>query len=346
MHAMISLAYGGVTPRFASAPVCSGAGVAVLGRVTAGHGAWFGTFALVRADGHDVRIGDDFHMGAHATVHIAHDLYPADIGTGVTAGEGSVIHACTVHDGCHIGAGAIILDGAVVHAGAVLARQALVFPRTVLAGGWLYAGAPAKPVRQLDEGELAGLHAASRAQAGLVAEAVERAGHAAPPVGADGGLFVAANARLTGQIDTSAGASVWFGCVLEGGHMGITIGRNTNIQDNCVLRAVSDGLRIGCETTVGHNVTMTDCTVGDRSLIGIGAVVAQGTRIGDDVLLAAGAQTTPGQTLEAGWLYGGSPARQMRPLDRSKRDMIAAIWPTYCSYARNYATAQRDAGIG
>lgn len=343
---MIRLAYGGVTPRFASAPVCTGAGVAVLGRVTVGHGACFGTCALVRADGHDVRIGDDFHMGAHATVHIAHDLYPADIGTGVTAGSGSVIHACTVHDGCHVGAGAIILDGAVVHEGAALAPQALVFPRTVLAGGWLYAGAPATAVRQLDEGELADLHAASRAQADTVEKASEGACRAAPPAGADGGLFVAANARLTGRIDISAGASVWFGCIFEGGNMGMTIGRNTNIQDNSVLRAVSGSLRIGCDTTIGHNVTMTDCTVGDRSLIGIGAVVAQGTRIGDDVLLAAGAQTTPGQNLEAGWLYGGSPAKRMRPLDRSKRDMIAAIWPTYCSYARNYATAQRDAGIG
>lgn len=339
------LPYGGRRPRFASAPRLSGPGVALLGRITAGHRCRFGTGAVVRADGHDVDIGDDFDMGAQATVHIAHDVYGTRIGDAVTAGAGSVIHACTVGDGCHIGAGAVVLDGSVIGAGAALEPGAVVFPRSTLDGGWLYAGVPAKPLRPLAPEELAALHAATRAGDGGkvtndVAYPEARDGAATDTKGC---LFIAANARLAGAVVAEGGNSIWFGCILDAGAQQIALGRNTNIQDNSVLRAISAPLRIGRDSTIGHNVTMTDCSVGERSLIGIGAVVAPGSVVGDDVLLAAGAQTQAGQVLDAGWLYAGNPASKLRPLDSGKRDGIADIWRIYRDYALAYDAAQRAA---
>jgi carbonic anhydrase/acetyltransferase-like protein (isoleucine patch superfamily) len=88
-------------------------------------------------------------------------------------------------------------------------------------------------------------------------------------------------------------------------------------------------------------VLLHDCSIGDESLIGIGSFVAAGTIVGDRVLLAASARTTPGQELENGWLYAGSPAKKLAPLDQGKQEMIAfTIW-TYCQYSQAYKAAER-----
>lgn len=331
------LPYGGVTPRFAGPPAHAAPGSAVLGRVELGGGVWLGTGAVIRADGHYVRVGDEFHLGACGTVHIAHDLYPTRVGYGVTAREGGVIHACDVGDRCHIGAGAVILDGSHLEAGLAIDDDAVVFPRSELASGWLYSGAPARPKRQLEPGELDRLHAEGRSIAG--SRSVEPAFQAAPP----GAHFVAATARLAGHIDIGARSGVWFGCALDAGADAICIGADTNIQDNTVIFSEAAPVVIGCKVTVGHNVTMTDCRIGDACLIGIGARIAAETIVEGDVLLAAGAWTEPGQHLAGGWLYGGRPAKRMKPIDEARRAMMAAVWPLYGDYARDYAVAQAQA---
>jgi carbonic anhydrase/acetyltransferase-like protein (isoleucine patch superfamily) len=333
-----TLAYDGTSPRFASEPAHVGAGAAVLGRATLGHAAWLGARSVIRADGHYVRIGNDFRLGARGTVHIAHGYLPTHIGNGVTAGPNSVIHACDVGDRCHIGRDVVILDGSQLGAGCALADGSIVFPRSVLEGGWLHEGAPARPVRRLEPAELAALHAASRAasdQAGDGAEWVAAYALSEP-------LFVAFSARLKGHIALEGDNGVWFGCDLDASAHEIHVGRNTNIQDNSSIVARRRAVTIGCETTIGHNVSMSDCSVGDRSLVGIGAVVAPGTMIGNDVLLAAGAHTVEGQVLEDNSFYAGRPARRMAALDDRKRMLIAGTWPTYCDYARKFAAAQSN----
>jgi gamma-carbonic anhydrase len=334
MPGLLILPYGGVEPSFGGAPVHAGAGAAVLGRVTLGSRAWLGARAVVRGDGHYVEIGDDFRLGAGGTVHIAHDLYPTHIGAGVTAGRNSVIHACDVGDGCWIGRDVVILDGSRVGPGAALADGSLVFPRSELEGGWLYEGQPARPVRRLETGELEALHARARAAGDE---------HPDPPrAQADGraAIFVAATATLAGPIELGEGAGIWYGCRLETGDGEIVVGARTNVQDNSVLNCAGGSLRIGRETTIGHNVRMTDTVVGDRSLVGIGAVLAAGTVVEDDVLVAAGARTEPGQRLSSGWLWGGNPARPLKLLDDRRRDIIATTWPRYCEYGADYAAIE------
>ena len=100
---------------------------------------------------------------------------------------------------------------------------------------------------------------------------------------------------------------------------------------------------MGVDSTIGHNVTLGDCTIGPRSLIGMGAIVAPGTVVEDDVLLAAGAHTTEGQVLERGWLWGKRPAVKMVPIDEAKREIIASTVGHYCGYARVFAEAQKAA---
>jgi carbonic anhydrase/acetyltransferase-like protein (isoleucine patch superfamily) len=330
------LAYAGTSPHFASPPV-AGARAAVLGRATLGKNARLSESSVIRADGHFVRIGDDFSLGPRSTVHIAHDVYPTIIGDRVTVGENAVVHACTIGNDVVIGDGAVILDGSIVGDGVVIEPHSIVFPRSELAGGKLYAGMPARPVRDLQPNEVRE-GAAQMRNRPMVGE--EPATLAEGDLGAS--LLVAATARLRGRIVAAENSSIWFGCVLDANGGEISVAKNTNIQDNTLIRCrPGRHFAIGEDSTIGHNVTLADCSIGARSLIGIGSMVAAGAVVGDDVFLAAGAQTTEGQVLESGFLWGKRPAVKMAPLDQAKRDLIAMTIEHYCGYARAFALAQQ-----
>jgi carbonic anhydrase/acetyltransferase-like protein (isoleucine patch superfamily) len=283
-----------------------------------------------------VRTGHDLWR-PRATVHIAHDVYPAIIGDGVSIGKNAVVHACTVGNDVVIGDGAVILDGSVVGDRVVIEPHSIVFPRSELAGGRLYAGMPARPVRELAPGEVkdrtAEMHRIPIGSSGQSSR---------PPAEGDiRAILLAGTARLSGRIVAAENTSIWFGCELDANGGEILVGRNTNIQDNTRIRC-RPGRRfsIGEDSTIGHNVTLGDCTIGARSLMGIGSVVADGTIVEDDVFLAAGAETTPGQVLESGFLWGRRPAVKMAPLDEAKRELIAMTIEHYCGYARAFAGAQ------
>jgi carbonic anhydrase/acetyltransferase-like protein (isoleucine patch superfamily) len=332
------LPYGSTTPELAGAPRHAGAGHALVGRISLGRDAWFGAGAVIRADGHFVRAGDDLHMGRGATVHIAHDVYPTLIGHRVTVGVNAVVHACTVQDDCVIEEDCVILDGSVVEPGCLIEAGSVVFPRSKLQGGRLYSGRPAKPVRELHAGELAERRAALRAR---------NEAAAADWTGADEAkaftpsAFVANTALLRGRIALAENSSVWYGCRLDGTAGEIIVGARSNVQDNSVLApGRGAAIRIGIDTTIGHNVELASCTIGDRCLIGIGSQVAPGTIAEDDSFLAAGATTKPGQVLSGGFLWGGQPARKLAPLDERKKAIVLEGIVTYCEYAVNLAKAQ------
>ena len=343
-HPALILPYNGISPRFGGPPTFRGERAAILGRVTLGAGAVLGASSVIRADGHFVQVGNAFRLSDRATVHIAHDLYPTIIGDRVTVGANAVVHACTVGDDCIIGENSVVLDGSVLEDGIVLEAGSIVFPRSKLAGGHLYAGSPAKPVRPLHPGEIAD-RAAAIEQAGLPSSDSQSLRGPEPR---DGGIhpsvFIASTARLRGTIAAAANSSVWFGCDLDANGGEIVVGFNSNIQDNTLIRcAPGRSFVIGNDSTIGHNVTLADCRIGDRALIGIGSVVASGTVIEDDVLLAAGSATVEGQVLERGYLWGRRPAQKMAPLDDAKRELIAQTIVMYCGYARAFAEAERKA---
>jgi carbonic anhydrase/acetyltransferase-like protein (isoleucine patch superfamily) len=316
-------------------------GHALIGRLTLGRDAWLGAGVVIRADGHDVTAGDDLQLGRGASVHIAHAVYPTVIGDGVTVGANAVVHACTVRDGAVIEENCVILDGSVVAPGVVLAAGSVVFPRSELTADTLYAGKPAKPVRTLTAAEIADRRAALRARNEAASPAWHEWTEAPPAV--DPTAFIANSAMLRGRVVAAEKSSIWYGCRLDALAGEIVVGARSNVQDNSILSATGDGIRIGVDTTIGHNVLLHDCKIGDRCLIGIGSEVAAGTVAQDDSFLAAGAVTTPGQVLESGWLWGGVPARKLAPLDERKKALVLGTIVTYCQYADDLAQAQADA---
>lgn len=133
-------------------------------------------------------------------------------------------------------------------------------------------------------------------------------------------------AVVLGDVVLGDDVSVWPGAIVRGDMHRIQVGARTSIQDGSVLHITHastfnpDGwpLTIGSEVTIGHNATLHGCTLGDRILVGMGAVVMDGAVVHDDVVIAAGALVTPRKVLESGYLYAGSPAKQVRALSEKE----------------------------
>ena len=153
------------------------------------------------------------------------------------------------------------------------------------------------------------------------------------------GAWVADNATVVGHVTLGEGASVWYGAVLRGDNEPMAIGRHSNIQDNSVLHSDTGyPLTIGEGVTVGHQVMLHGCTIGDHSLIGIGSVVLNGAQIGRHCIVGAGALVTEGKVFPDGVLIVGSPAKVVRELAPEQIERLKL------SAAHYVANAERHRG--
>ena len=149
--------------------------------------------------------------------------------------------------------------------------------------------------------------------------------------------WVADSAVVIGNVTLGEDASVWFGVVIRGDTSTISIGKGSNVQDNSVLHAdVGMPLVIGEGVTVGHQVMLHGCTVGNNSLIGIGAIVLNGAKIGNNCLVGAGALVTEGKEFPDGSMIIGSPAKAVRMLSPEQIEGLKMSAKHYIDNARRY----------
>jgi carbonic anhydrase/acetyltransferase-like protein (isoleucine patch superfamily) len=141
-------------------------------------------------------------------------------------------------------------------------------------------------------------------------------------------VLIDPSAVVLGDVKLGDDVSIWPQVAIRGDMHSITVGARTSVQDGCVLHITHAGpfnpdgwpLSIGSDVTIGHGAILHGCTVGSRVLVGMGATVMDGAVIEDDVVIAAGALVTPGKRLRSGYLYAGSPAREMRELSQKEMD--------------------------
>ena len=151
--------------------------------------------------------------------------------------------------------------------------------------------------------------------------------------------WVADSAQVMGNVSLAEDSSVWFGVVIRGDTETIAVGKGSNIQDNSVLHADHGmPLVIGEGVTVGHQVMLHGCTVGDGSLIGIQAVVLNGAKIGKNCLVGAGSLVTEGKEFPDGCMIIGSPAKAVRQLSPEQIEGLKMSARHYVENAQRYKT--------
>ncbi|MCP5410923.1 MAG: gamma carbonic anhydrase family protein [Alphaproteobacteria bacterium] len=159
-----------------------------------------------------------------------------------------------------------------------------------------------------------------------------------PQLPDDGDCWIAPDAVLIGKVRLLKGATVWFGAVLRGDNDWITIGEESNVQDHSVIHAdPGQPVTIGRGVTIGHRVIVHSASVGDNSLIGMGAILLNRARIGANSLVGAGALVTEDKTFEDGKLILGSPAKAMRDLGPEQIEGLRQSARIYVANGRRYA---------
>ncbi len=144
-----------------------------------------------------------------------------------------------------------------------------------------------------------------------------------PELPASGRYWIAPDAKVIGRVVIKDDASIWFGCVLRGDNEEIVVGEGTNIQENCVLHTDPGyPMTLGTNVTIGHMAILHGCTVGDNSLIGMGATVLNGAKIGKNCLVGSNALVTEGKEFPDNSLIVGTPAKVIRTLDADAAERL------------------------
>jgi len=169
--------------------------------------------------------------------------------------------------------------------------------------------------------------------------------HLAIPFVPPASVFIAPTAVILGDVTLGEDSSVWYHTVIRGDVNRIRIGRRTNIQDLCMIH-VSTGTyptEIGDDVTVGHQATLHGCTVRDRVLVGMGAIILDGAVVGEDCIVGAGTLVTGGTVIPPGSLVLGAPGRVKRSLTEREKQEIRRSAAHYVALAHAHADRLRSA---
>ena len=143
--------------------------------------------------------------------------------------------------------------------------------------------------------------------------------------------YVAPNATLVGDVTLEENASIWYGAVLRGDSGKITVGENSNVQDNCVIH---ENTTIGKGCTIGHGAILHGCTIGDNCLVGMGAILLDGVVLEEHCMVGAGALLTSNTVVPAGTLALGNPAKIFKPLNNVQKEYIYMDADNYVALAK------------
>ena len=150
--------------------------------------------------------------------------------------------------------------------------------------------------------------------------------------------WIAPTAVVIGDVEIGEGASVWYNCVLRGDTAAITVGARSNVQDGTIVHLnAGEPTRIGADVTIGHACIIHACTIGDYSLIGIGAVVLNGVKIGKNCISGANALITEGKVIPDNSLVMGQPGKVVRELEEGQIEALRLSAQHYVQNWRRYA---------
>ncbi|WP_036785366.1 gamma carbonic anhydrase family protein [Pontibacillus chungwhensis] len=153
----------------------------------------------------------------------------------------------------------------------------------------------------------------------------------------DRSVFVAPGAHIIGDVEIGEESSIWFNAVLRGDEAPIRIGKRTSIQDNSTCHLYEDSpLTVGDEVTIGHNVVLHGCTIGNRSIVGMGSTILDGAEIAEECIIGANSLVPPGKTYPPRSLIVGSPAKVVRELNEEDLKLIQLSIDSYVEKGKQF----------
>lgn len=159
----------------------------------------------------------------------------------------------------------------------------------------------------------------------------------APQLADEDSIWIAPDASVIGRVSLGAEVGIWFGAVLRGDNERITIGDRSNVQEHTVMHTdMGFPLTVGEDCTIGHRAILHGCTIGNGTLIGMGAIVLNGAKIGNNCLVGAGALVTEGKVFPDNSLIVGSPARAVRELDAAAAERLKMAAMGYVGNAKRF----------
>lgn len=153
----------------------------------------------------------------------------------------------------------------------------------------------------------------------------------------DENLYISETAVIIGDVTLEKGVNIWFGAVLRADEESITIGSNTNIQENCVIHVdEKDPVSIGEGCTIGHGAIVHGCTIKDNVLVGMGSIILNGAKIGNNTIIGAGSLVTQNKEFEDGVLIMGNPAKVVRKLTNEEIEANKKSCLNYIELSKNF----------
>lgn len=157
------------------------------------------------------------------------------------------------------------------------------------------------------------------------------------------GFYASHNVTIIGRAKLGANSNVWFSSVIRADVNSIEVGENTNIQDMCMLHVTEEtAVKVGKNTSLGHNVVLHGCTIGDGCLIGMGTIILDGAEVGDNCLVAAGSLISPNKKFPPGSFIKGRPAKVERSLTPEEIERVSNHYRAYIGYKDEYLKMEEE----
>ena len=309
--------------------------------------------AVLRGDGAEILVGEEVSFLERSTVHVASDFMGSYIGDFSVVGRFALVHACKIGKSVIIGDQAIVMDGSVIGDNSIITANSLIPPGKTFPNNSLISGAPAKVIRTIEDQEYKTFKLEIldnvNTNKSIVRSQIEGDDPLAelgiePWVNYQKGIekisakaFVAPDAIIRGDIIVEDRASIWFATILAslpGGS--ISIGEGSNIQDNTIIDVKTNSLIIGKRVTVGHNVRLAGCTIGDNCLIGMGCTIEDGAIIEENAFVGARAIIKANTVVKANTIFAGRPASYFRDVKEEEAKFFRMGQEIYESFSADY----------
>ena len=346
------ISYKGFFPKIGKG-VKSSSTSTLIGNTVLGSKSILKDRVVLRGDGAEILVGEEVNFLERSTVHVASDWMGSYIGDNCIIGRFSLVHACKIGKSVILGDQAIIMDGSEIGDNCVIAANSLIPPGKKFPNNSLISGAPAKAIGSTDNKSIRKYKSEILSNEFLPDSIVRSKLEGDDPLAELGlepwinyelGLekissraFIAPDAIIRGDITVKDKASLWFATIvssLPGGN--IFIGEGSNIQDNTIIDAGKKSLVIGKKVTVGHNVRLGACSIGDNCLIGMGCTIEDDAIIEKDAFVGARAIVKAGTLVKANTIFAGRPANYFRDVKSEEANFFKMGQKIYEEFAEDY----------